>query len=69
MDPLTHMRIGQIRQEEFIKQAEEWRYSDPIWERLWRRVAPILAARRKRYASDSLDTRVTTAPASMVDNC
>lgn len=68
MDPLTHMRIGQIRQEEFIRQAEEWRYSEPIWERIYRWVAPRIAARRKRQASAALDTRVT-ASNTIVDNC
>jgi hypothetical protein len=73
MDPTTFVRLGQIRQQEFIQQAEAWRYAEPIWERVWHRIAPLVAARRQKAhydasAAESLDSCVT-APSTVVDNC
>jgi hypothetical protein len=65
MDPITIFNLGQIRQQEYLEQAEAWRYTEPIWERIYRWAAPRIAARRQnRAASEALDTCVTAA-----DNC
>ena len=68
MDPITIVNLGQIRQQEYLDQAEEWRYSEPIWERIYRWVAPRIAARRQnRAATEALDTCITAPTAA--DNC
>jgi hypothetical protein len=71
MDPITVYYLGRIRQQEFLDEAEELRYSIPIWERLWDRIAPMIAARRQKArsaAAEALEPCVT-APSAIVDNC
>lgn len=71
MDPILMIRLGNIRQEEYIEQAEALRYAQPIWERIYRWAAPRIAARRanvRTASAEAPDTCVTTVP-SIADNC
>jgi hypothetical protein len=68
MDPLNVYYLGRIRQQEFLDEAAELRYAVPIWERLWDKIAPMLAARRQR-ARYAAEMNCVTAPTAIVDNC
>lgn len=67
MDPTAFIRLGQIRQQEILEQAERYRQEQPIWERLWAWSAALWQRRAKPKLPTS-GRRVAAAP-DMIEYC